>query len=490
MSGLVGRRRVEGGRGGLSSSFKSSLYSKIKRGELIYAKETMGNGVFLSSETFQSERDRSKLSESYIRAFGEEERASSKPEYSKYDDDDDHHDHDQLTKSALSSALRGLYGEEEERRKKENRPAVKNHRKFQEDENISATTTCTTPREYVSESPAPPRKSRKTPFPTKSSSMNKLKLLKTKMLRKTKSATASRFVKRESSPTSHQRQSQSSSFRPKSRPPPPRSAPPLTSNTQRSRYRTQQQPSESHREIVQKRRTRSSSSSLKSTTTTTTTTTIECTRRTGCKCTMCSGGGSVMVASPQQLDLKKCPHCERKFNPDSFQKHVKACVNVFKKQRKRFDMASKRVRAVATENRVSNPNELVRNVRKNKKKIMVKKRGGRGIRKQSKWVAQSNQLREAMRSARSYKTKKKKNGKGGSSYSSYTPSAPDPTFQACPYCSRTFNPTAFERHVKHCKNAKSKPKRLRKGGGVSAGSRQARMSGSTSSSSRRRGSRW
>jgi len=489
MSGLVGRRRVEGGRGGLSSSFKSSLYSKIKRGELIYAKETMGNGVFLSSETFQSERDRSKLSESYIRAFGEEERASSKPEYSKYDDDDDD-DHDQLTKSALSSALRGLYGEEEERRKKENRPAVKNHRKFQEDENISATTTCTTPREYVSESPAPPRKSRKTPFPTKSSSMNKLKLLKTKMLRKTKSATASRFVKRESSPTSHQRQSQSSSFRPKSRPPPPRSAPPLTSNTQRSRYRTQQQPSESHREIVQKRRTRSSSSSLKSTTTPTITTTIECTRRTGCKCTMCSGGGSVMVASPQQLDLKKCPHCERKFNPDSFQKHVKACVNVFKKQRKRFDMASKRVRAVATENRVSNPNELVRNVRKNKKKIMVKKRGGRGIRKQSKWVAQSNQLREAMRSARSYKTKKKKNGKGGSSYSSYTPSAPDPTFQACPYCSRTFNPTAFERHVKHCKNAKSKPKRLRKGGGVSAGSRQARMSGSTSSSSRRRGSRW
>ena len=189
---------------------------------------------------------------------------------------------------------------------------------------------------------------------------------------------------------------------------------------------------------------------------------------------MCAGGGESFV----QIELRKCPHCERSFNPSSFAKHVKSCVKVFQKQRKRFDMASKRVRALAAENRVSNPSELIRNVRKGKKfksQRSLKK-------KQSKWHAQSSQLREAMRAARSYKAEKKR----GVVSSSYTPSAPDPSLKPCPYCSRTFNETAFERHVKHCKNAKSKPKRFRKGGGISAGSRQARMGGKKGGMRRRR----
>ena len=406
-----------------NSGFKSSLYSKIKRGELIYAAETYGNGVFLPSEQFQTEKDRSELSEKYMRAFG-----ASKPEV-----EDSKHE---TTKSALSDALRGLYGKT---RKENSRPAVNDAKQM-------------TPREYVSESPAPSRKSRKTPFV---SSTSKLKLLKTKMLRKTRSHTMNN--RRDPTPSRRTASSQSSRAvaRPKSRPPPPSTAPP-----QQRRYRVQ----EETRSTARRRSSNPSSSSGK---------TIECLRREGCTCPMCAGGGETFV----QIELKKCPHCERSFNPDSFAKHVKSCVKVFQKQRKRFDMASKRVRALAAENRVSNPSELIRNVRKG-----LKSKSQRTLKKQSKWHAQSSQLREAMRAARSYKAEKKR----GVVSSSYTPSAPDPSLKPCPYCSRTFNETAFERHVKHCKNAKSKPKRLRKGGGISAGSRQARMGGKKGGVRRRR----
>ena len=244
--------------------------------------------------------------------------------------------------------------------------------------------------------------------------------------------------RRDPTPSRRTTSSQSSIVvaRPKSRPPPPSTAPP-----QQRRYRVQEETRSTTR-----RRSSNPSSGGK---------TNECLRREGCTCPMCAGGGESFV----QIELKKCPHCERSFNPDSFAKHVKSCVKGFQKQRKRFDMASKRVRASAAENRVSNPRELIRNVRKGKKSTSqrtLKK-------KQSKWHAQSSQLREAMRAARSYKAEKKR----GVVSPSYTPSA-------------------FERHVKHCKNAKSKPKRLRKGGGISAGSRQARMGGKRGGMRRRR----
>ena len=409
-----------------NSGFKKDLYSKIKRGELIYAAETYGNGVFLPSEQFQTEKDRSELSEKYMRAFG-----VSKPEV-----EDSKHE---TTKSALSDALRGLYGKT---RKENSRPAVNDAKPM-------------TPREYVSESPAPSRKSRKTPFV---SSTSKLKLLKTKMLRKTRSHTMNK--RRDPTPSRRTTSSQSSRVvaRPKSRPPPPSTAPP-----QQRRYRVR----EETRSTTRRRSSNPSSSGN----------TNECLRREGCTCPMCAGGGESFV----QIELRKCPHCERSFNPSSFAKHVKSCVKVFQKQRKRFDMASKRVRALAAENRVSNPNELIRNVRKGRRKKSTTSQ--RILKKQSKWHAQSSQLREAMRAARSYKAEKKRGV-----VSSYTPSAPDPSLKPCPYCSRTFNATAFERHVKHCKNAKSKPKRLRKGGGISAGSRQARMGSSKKGGMRRR--RW
>lgn len=151
----------------------------------------------------------------------------------------------------------------------------------------------------------------------------------------------------------------------------------------------------------------------------------ECTRRSGCTCSQCT------VAMDQ--DMSVIPVKETRPRPRRIRKR-----NVLRKSRRRQTSLS----------------------------------AGRSRKKKdSKWAAQSRQFREAMRAARQYEAEKR-TGK----VISRAPTATyeDPSFKACPHCGRTFNPTAHERHIKHCKNIRAKPRRLLKGGGRSAGSREAR----------------
>lgn len=197
----------------------------------------------------------------------------------------------------------------------------------------------------------------------------------------------------------------------------------------------------------------------------------ECTRRSGCPCAACNG-----LAPPDAFaggggdNRQKCPHCPRKFNAKALAKHVPICIKSGTK-RKAFNAGAKRAAAMAAENGLDAglakkveraANKAQRAKMKAQKK--AKKPGATKKKKNAKWAAQSNALRAAMRSAR-----------GAPVDASAPPAAPDPSLKPCPHCGRTFNETARERHIGHCKNSRSKPKRLRKGGGISAGSRAARM---------------
>jgi hypothetical protein len=41
--------------------------------------------------------------------------------------------------------------------------------------------------------------------------------------------------------------------------------------------------------------------------------------------------------------LQECPSCNRKFNENAYEKHVKICQDVFIKKRKAFNMKEKRI---------------------------------------------------------------------------------------------------------------------------------------------------
>ena len=74
-----------------------------------------------------------------------------------------------------------------------------------------------------------------------------------------------------------------------------------------------------------------------------------------------------------------------------------------------------------------------------------------------------------MRAAREY-SKAVADGKSGSSLPPPpAPSAPDPSFVACPNCGRSFNATAAERHIPKCASIKARPAALFRGEGVAAG---------------------
>eukprot|EP00435_Cladocopium_sp_Y103_P055121 s855_g18.t1 len=77
-----------------------------------------------------------------------------------------------------------------------------------------------------------------------------------------------------------------------------------------------------------------------------------------------------------------CPHCGRKFHPDSLARHSRVCVNVFQKQRKAFDALRQRV-----------PLELLMKVRRLKAKAEVG-------RIPSSWRQRSRAFRHAVREAR------------------------------------------------------------------------------------------
>lgn len=85
----------------------------------------------------------------------------------------------------------------------------------------------------------------------------------------------------------------------------------------------------------------------------------------------------------------------------------------------------------------------------------------------AKWKAQSDQLRQAMRSMRSSAKKTPQAAdRKMSSPSSYQYSQPDPSLVPCPHCGRRFNQQAAERHIPKCQDIKAKPKMLKRGAGT------------------------
>jgi len=173
-----------------------------------------------------------------------------------------------------------------------------------------------------------------------------------------------------------------------------------------------------------------------------------------CSAVGCARGGVRFFSTRTRF----CPKCRKDISARIFLKHQRAC-----------------------------------NGQHGRQKGAAKKTGRRS---NKKWALQSQQLREAMRAAREYKIEKAQGSVGSGSRrtrqgrgrqrnkrvsETSRPRAPppsaivDPSLIPCPHCGRTFNETAHARHVKHCKHSRSRPKRLVKGGGLSAGSRKARL---------------
>jgi len=137
-----------------------------------------------------------------------------------------------------------------------------------------------------------------------------------------------------------------------------------------------------------------------------------------------------------------CPHCERHFNEDSHDKHVRICKKVFQSKRRTFDVASKRV-----------PEELARE---------AKAKGGRRAAGQSSrsakaaedkkkaWREKSAQFRDAMKQNRLI-VQYQKEGRPLSELP-VAASRPDPSLIPCKGCGRTFNEQAFQKHSKICKS--------------------------------------
>jgi len=104
-----------------------------------------------------------------------------------------------------------------------------------------------------------------------------------------------------------------------------------------------------------------------------------------------------------------------------------------------------------------------------KKDQKAKAKGQAGAEgKPKKWQAQSNALRDAMRSMREDKNAVAQ----GKPLPTRAPAvnAVDPSFVQCPHCGRNFNESAAERHIPKCGDIKAKPTRLVRGQGTQLGS--------------------
>eukprot|EP01041_Mallomonas_annulata_P006093 gene6093-12300_t len=157
--------------------------------------------------------------------------------------------------------------------------------------------------------------------------------------------------------------------------------------------------------------------------------------------------------------LLECPDCGRKFNETAYPKHVKICKKVFINKRKPLDMVSRRLEA--------NP-EIIQLQKKSKKTGKKTENGnttstpfpgngnggGGGGDAKSKWKAQSDALRNAMKAARQVKDAIA----SGKPLPPPVASAPDPSLIPCPHCGRRFNEQASDRHMTFCaQKSQSKP---------------------------------
>lgn len=121
-----------------------------------------------------------------------------------------------------------------------------------------------------------------------------------------------------------------------------------------------------------------------------------------------------------------CPHCGRKFRPDSLARHSRVCVNVFQKQQKAFDALRQRV-----------PLEWLTKVRRLKAKAEVG-------RIPSSWRQRSRAFRHAVREARHASLSKGRPLRRGSSVDLNEKSP-------CPHCGRKFLEVHLAQHAPVCR---------------------------------------
>ena len=143
-------------------------------------------------------------------------------------------------------------------------------------------------------------------------------------------------------------------------------------------------------------------------------------------------------ANPDEPDERReCPDCNRKFLPESYEKHVNICKKVFLSKRKAFNSSEQREIDEAT---IS------------KKKPEPKKNAkssASASAKANKWKIESEQFRANMRAARMATSGDEAGYQEAAKIASdYAQSQLVP----CPTCERTFNEEAAKRHIPICAN--------------------------------------
>ena len=53
--------------------------------------------------------------------------------------------------------------------------------------------------------------------------------------------------------------------------------------------------------------------------------------------------GADAFVKANEMDLTPCPSCQRNFNPEAYDKHVRICNKVFQQKRKEFNSQAHRI---------------------------------------------------------------------------------------------------------------------------------------------------
>lgn len=131
------------------------------------------------------------------------------------------------------------------------------------------------------------------------------------------------------------------------------------------------------------------------------------------------------------LGMEQCRKCKRSFNADRIDRHENACHADRKVKVKYFHKPL---------------------TKKEKRKIVSKKKNN--------WKEKHQEFMKNMKYMR--KLKKAEEKGIDLKFIAPPPVSRNPDFKECPYCERTFNPKAYDRHVKSCVNVRNRPAPLRR----------------------------
>ncbi|XP_071596793.1 zinc finger C2HC domain-containing protein 1B isoform X3 [Heliangelus exortis] len=139
-------------------------------------------------------------------------------------------------------------------------------------------------------------------------------------------------------------------------------------------------------------------------------------------------GKELNGTTAQRQDLVPCTTCGRHFAQDVLLRHDPICKKVFSKKRRPFNSLKQRLQGTE--------------IPTVKKQPPQKKQPG----KKSNWRQHHEDFINAIRSAKQV-TKALKEGRP---LPPPPPPSINPDYIQCPHCSRRFNETAAERHIKFC----------------------------------------